>query len=300
VNPEKNEYQPGELQVGWLNNPDDIALAVNFLRQGYPIAGQVRGVFGIWANAQDSSSLEKVTLAKKTPEKKALSSMMFSQDLFPLVDRNLVHQEFHQLLDNPRTCQIRFGGICHLRVPVSKKAASEIPPILLSEKEGVFYMHNLDPFGHPIAHLIRAAKKKGLPSLAVTSLNDHSVGENEISDWERAQEFCQQKIEFLPIILRDPIPRRDEVRGSFAIVDLAKKSAVRDGHIPISFIERLFQTDLDKGSMQPSKYSQIKIEIGSLALSPEAARVFILWYIRGKGEAEIIEKLKKAKLLMAV
>jgi len=277
---DESEATP-DFRVGSLNCEQDLQTAVALIKKGGIVAAQVRGVFGIWADASNSEAVQKILEAKGQTEAKTFSSMLFSQDFLPLIDKEAVSPRFLTLLEDAKSCQRAIGAICHLRAPIKPAVINQIPLSLLSHCEGRDYMHNLDPFGHPISMLIRRARATGVRFLAVSSLNDHAKGEKEITDLGRAKEFCQES-QAVPLLLTDPSPRREEIRGSFAIIDLLTKQALRDGHISVSLIEKILNLTLNKKGMKPATFPQANFPpLFELNLSPQETAIALRLWIRG-------------------
>jgi hypothetical protein len=242
------------LRVGRLNDPADVEYASEIASLGGIVVSQVRGVFGIWADSQNPAALEAVCAEKGSPESKTLSCMFPTQEIVRYVDFNRVHPHLRHLLENPNRLQENTANLCFFRVPVTPDAVRILPPSVISwNKNHLPVVHNLDPYQHPISNLIEASRKKGVPYLGVTSLN--RTGDAEIYNLHKALTYCQDSPR-VKIIITDPAPNHIKALGSFGIISLVEgeKEGTRDGHVPLSLMEKILQVTLDKTDLKPVKY----------------------------------------------
>ena len=275
-----------DLRVGYLDRDEDIRGAVERIKAGDIVAAQMRGVFGIWANAEDQEAIDRILTIKGEPDpNKKFSSMMFATDFLTYVDISLTHQDIRHLFKDAGIFGKRFGAVCHVRAPVEKDKISEIPLPLVSQVDDINYMHNIDPFGRDgMNRFIGGLNIAGLKFIGVTSLNDHAIGEVEITDYQRAVEFCLEKRISSLLVNRanqaDSEVSRPRGIGSFAIIDLKDLTAMRDGHIPVQIIERLIGVKLDNSNMQPHRHSQLDFTTFlEIDLDPEELRLKVISYV---------------------
>lgn len=303
ISPFKKEtlFKP-KLRIGSLENKEDLQEAGKMIENGEVVIAQLRNVFGIWAKGDSDKALDKaIEIKGETNKKKPFSSMMFSQDFVALIDLEVVSEPFRSLLDNPRVLQTIIGGLCHLRAPIKPSLVSKIPERMLTfnEEDGRYYMHNFDPFGHKISRLIKEFNQRGIKHVAVTSFNNHSKNEAEITNLPRAEEFCRGG--GVKLLLTDPSPKREEVKGSFAIVNIRDLSASRTGNVPVEVLEEILGIKFDKSKMKEAAY--LKSTYPSLADFegfPELRRAAIILSLKNFSDDEIANRLQKVKnFLMA-
>jgi tRNA A37 threonylcarbamoyladenosine synthetase subunit TsaC/SUA5/YrdC len=267
--------------------------AVDFIQQGDVVVFQTRGAYGMLVNGANPEAVTKALKLKGERTDKPMSTMYPASVFAPMIDEDKVHPCFQPFVTNPRKLSQAFGMMCHLRAPVTPAAAQDIPPSMISELGGTYYIHNIIPSGHgPLALLIKALKENGVAHVGVTSLNKHR--QPEITDDEEALSFCQSCNGAVPLLLRDTVRKRDDVRGSYAIVDLSAATVSRGGQVPPEIIEQSVGAPLDRSSMKPPKYepAPFPMEIFSDGLSPNQIRVAVTLFIRGNSASEIQEKLQ--------
>ncbi len=272
-------------EFGSFANPIDVQHAVDAIVSGGYVSVQYHGVF-IMVFSGVNLVARHGTLRVKNEEDtgKPFSSISFSSHIFPSVDLELIQQPAAKgLLNDISQFQKTLGTICLVRLPLKESAVdAEIPSNMVSLKNSVPYVQNLDPYGNLLfANFSRELNIAGIHLIAATSLN--MQGESEICDLSEAKRFCQQRS--VPYLLHDPLYVRPEVRGSFPVIDLESDTAIRDGHIPIQLVEKIIGTSLDKTDMQPSKHPHAQHFL-DLCDQPQLAgiqlRESILNYLYGK------------------
>jgi len=275
----------GEPYLGSLENPTDINRAVSLVQSGKPIVAQVRGVFGIWFRGDLPEAVARVREIKEDDPDKKYSAMMFCQDFVPLIDQEAIPQAIRHLFQNPDMLQQRVGAICHIRAPITSSSAPKFPSSMISQtKEGVYFVHNLDPHGHkPISNFIIALNQAGfVTQIGVSTLNRDN--EPEIHNLNRALQVSRES--GIKMILQDPThTRKTDLKGSFAIWDASQNKAIRDGHVPIEVVMKILGIKIDTSSMKPPKYPQIKEDFELLlseGLSEEDLRLSVLEILHRK------------------
>ncbi len=272
-------------KFGSLANPIDVQHAVDAIVSGGYVSVQYHGVF-IMVFSAINLLARRETLRVKNEEDtgKPLSSISFSSHIFPSVDLEHIRQPAVKgLLGDVSQFQKTLGTICHLRLPLKESAVdAEIPSHMVSFKDSVPYVQNLDPYGNLLfANFSRELNVAGIQLIAATSLN--LQGESEICDLSEAKRFCQQRS--VPYLLHDPLYARPEVRGSFPVIDLESDTAIRDGHVPIQLVEKIIGTSLNKTDMQPSQHSPAQHFL-DLCDQPQLAGILmresVLNYLYGK------------------
>jgi hypothetical protein len=272
-------------EFGSLANPIDVQNAVDAIVSGGYVSVQYHGVFiMVFSGVNLMARHEALRVKNEEDTGKPLSSISFSSHIFPSVDLELIQQPATKgLLSDISQFQKTLGTICHVRLPLKESAVdAEIPSNMVSLKNSVPYVQNLDPYGNLLfANFSRELNIAGVQLIAATSLN--LQGESEICDLSEAKRFCRQRS--IPYLLHDPLYVRPEVRGSFPVIDLESGKAIRDGHVPIQLVEKIIGTDLDKTDMQPSKHPHAQHFL-DLCDQPQLAgiqlRESILNYLYGK------------------
>ena len=230
--------------------------AVDVIASGGYVAVQYHGVFIMVFSGVDLEARRATLRVKNEVESgKPLSSISFSNHVFPSIEVDRIQQAAAKaLVSDVSQFQKTLGTICHLRLPLRESAVDvEIPSHMVSRKDGVAYVQNLDPYGNLLfANLSRELNIAGIQIIAASSLN--LQGESEICDLSEAERFCLERS--VPLLLHDPLYARPEAMGSFPVIDLERSVAIRDGHVPIRLVEKVIGITLDKSDMQPCKHPQ--------------------------------------------
>lgn len=245
------------FQEGYFGDDLLTARASGVLLNGGAVAMQMRGVFGLWANATNPGSLALVREIKQQDESKPFSTMLPIDILWPLIDFSKIDPLFKRFFENPETFSNTFGGIMHACLPLNKQAIVDTnfpKPIYSVSKDGTPIVFNLDPTGHEaITKTIRKLIADGIPWLAVTTLNKH--GQPEISDKATAETFVNQinnnsagQNMKLPVFLQDALATPDWP-GSFAQISMVAgdTGVLREGNVASDVIEVL--TGLKNGKL---------------------------------------------------
>lgn len=291
------------FSVGSLDNPGDIEKAVDLMVNGDVIAAQWGNVFGLWMDASNNQAVKKIIEAKGEKNKtRTFTSMLETGFFLGLIDRNRIPPEFAKLIRTSAYFKKRVGALCHFRVPVRQELVDRhsIPSSIVSVKDEVPYLQHLEPAGHPLMHrFIDNAGKKGVSFVAVTSLNDVSKDEKEITQTGRAIEFCQEK--GISLLLTDPLFRAQDAMGSFSILEVSKEGlrAVRNGNVPTDVLEQIFEMQIVSTGVKEAKYSgskyynQFEKKYGHL--SPELKRTVVILHNMGYGDKEIEGRVQKVR-----
>lgn len=281
------------LQVSTLSEGREEA--VNVIQQGGIVVFQTRGVWGMLVDGANQEAVAHALKLKGEKTDRPMSTMYPASVLAPMIDIDKVHPCFQAFVTDPKELRQAFGMMCHLRTPITAAAAWDIPPSMTSELLETPFIHNIIPSGHgPLALLIKALRENGVVHVGVTSLNRHL--RPEITSYEEALTFCRSCDGAVPLLLKDTIRKRDDVLGSYAIVDISTATILRGGQVPPEIIERSIGTPLNKSSMKPPKYepAPFPMEVISGAnMSPNQIRVAVTLFIRGYSPLEIREKLQQ-------
>ncbi len=271
-------------ESGSLANPIDVQNAAEAIASGGYIAIQYHGVFVMVFSGVDLVARQKVLRVKNEEDTgKPLSSISFSRYVFPYVDVELLEEPaIRDLLSDILRFQRAVGTMCHLRLPLKRDAVeAEIPSHMVSFKDGTPYVQNLDPSGNLLyTNFSHEVNDMGVHLIAASSLN--LQGEDEICDLHEAERFCEER--GVPYLLHDPLYARPEVKGSFPVIDLVDRVALRDGHIPMPLVERMLGLELDKSNLGPSKHRQAQglLEMCDQPLRGPPLRAQILGYLYGE------------------
>jgi hypothetical protein len=271
-------------ESGSLANPIDVQNSAEVIAAGGYVAIQYHSVFVMAFSGVNLDARREVMRVKNENDSgKPLSSISFSQYVFPSVDMELVQQpEIRALLSDVRRFQRTMGAMCHLRLPLKSSAVgAEIPEHMTSLKDGTPYVQSLDPSGNLlVANFSREVNDLGVHVMSGSSLN--LQGGDEICDLSTAKRFCDER--GVPYLLHDPLYARSEVKGSFPVVDLVDGSALRDGHIPMQLIENLLGVALNKTNLQSAEHPHARhlIEMCDQPLMGSRLRESILNYLYGK------------------
>lgn len=245
--------------IGSLALSNDVENAVDTIHSGGFVAVQYYGVFVmVFAGANLDARRETLRVKNEDDTGKPLGSISFSNYVFPSVDLDVIQQPAAKsLLSDVSVFQETLGTMSHLRLPLMESAVgADIPSHMVSRKNGIAYVQNLDPYGNIyFAMFARKLNDAGVQLLAATSLN--MQGEPEICDLADAKQFCQQR--GVKTLLYDPLYAYPETHGSFPVIDLGENVAIRDGFIPIRLVEKLIGTSLDQTQMQPSKFPHSQV-----------------------------------------
>lgn len=265
VRPDVPGYNSLDKSIfGSLRKREDVYNAVDLMAQGRPIAIQVGGICGLFADANNRQAVADVYRIKGEEDTGKPLSVIISANVFaPLIDPQKIDSRFLTLLSSPENPQaidpikLRWltGTMLHFRAPISPSKAANLPPSILSHSDdGTPIMQGLDLSGHPLAkRLMSEAFAVGIEFMGVTSLNQS--GTLEITTAEEAIKYCQEQN--VAIFLEDPYFNTN-VRGSFTIVDISNPAhVIRDGQIPIGIIEQMILGfGLEKDKMKSANHPQ--------------------------------------------
>lgn len=243
----KSSISPFPFQEGYFGDNLLTARASGVLLNGGAVAMQMRGVFGLWANANNPGSLALVREIKQQDAGKPFSTMLPIDTLWPLIDFSKIDPLFTRFFESPEIFSNTFGGIMHACLPLNKRAIDDAnfpKPIYSTGKDGTPIVFNLDPTGHEaITKTVRRLITDGVPWLAVTTLNRH--GQPEISDPSTAKAFindvnndCAGQNMKIPVFLQDALATPDWP-GSFAQISMiaGDTGVLRDGNVAKEVIE---------------------------------------------------------------
>ena len=150
-------------ESGSLANPIDVQNAVDVIVSGGYVAVQYHGVF-IMAFSGVNLEARRATLRVKNEDDsgKPLSSISFSNHVFPSIEVDGIQQAAAKaLVSDVSQFQRTLSTICHLRLPLRESAVGvEIPSHMVSRKDGVAYVQNLDPYGN----LLLSSSIAGVPA----------------------------------------------------------------------------------------------------------------------------------------
>ena len=139
------------VEFGSLANPIDVQNAVESIVSGGYLAVQYHGVFiMVFSGVNLEARHETLRVKNEDDTGKPLSSISFSNYIFPSIELDLIQQPAAKaLVSNVSQFQKTLGTICHLRLPLKESAVdAEIPSHMVSRKDGVPYVQNLDPYGN--------------------------------------------------------------------------------------------------------------------------------------------------------
>lgn len=309
---------------GSLDKETTIEWAVDCIDKGIPIALQMGNIIGLFGDAQKPEVMEKIlefkgeqkpldksdasTEKRKRPSK-VFSLIMKSQDAKDLIDDSNLKPKARELLKSGLEHNV--GALAHIRAPLKRayitpdeNGHTTLPQHAFSiekdEKTGEEYarIQYLDPQGHDdMTNFLDQLKTRGINYLGVTSMN--YKGQNEITQFEEAQQFCVDNN--IPLLIKDNSKAREDIKGSFPIVDLLKLSLERDGDMA-DLLEYTMGTQLDTSNTKKAKhekhdFSPLKSLIREEGLAPEIARVIGLMYKQGYSLENIRTQIEHAKTI---
>lgn len=237
-----------------LANPIDVQHATATVVEGGFVAVQYHSVYVMVFSGTDRDARRRALAAKRDDDlEKPMSVLSSAAYVFPLVDRSrITNQVTRALIDDIERFRRTLGAICHVRLPLIREViGSEIPPHLVSTREGTPYMQLLEPRGNVLfSNLVTELEAAGIKYVSATSLN--LAGESEITDPAAAEAFCAEAE--VPLLLHDPLFAAKDVIGSFPAVDVERSAAVRGGHVPLELIDRLVGVKFDRTNATPEKH----------------------------------------------
>ena len=237
-----------------LGNPIDVQHATATVAEGSFVAVQYHSVYIMVFSGTDEDARRQALAAKGDDDlEKPMSVLSSAAYVFPLVDRSRITNAVTRLLiDDIERFRRTLGAICHVRLPLFREViGSEIPPHLVSTREGTPYVQLLEPRGNVLfSNLVTELEAAGIKYVSATSLN--LAGESEITDSAAAEAFCAEAE--VPLLLHDPLFMANDVIGSFPAVDVERSAAVRDGHVPLDLIDRLVGVKFDRTNATPERH----------------------------------------------
>lgn len=265
----------GSLNVENLSNRDAIKSAVETITNGGIVAAQVRGVFGLWCDAENESAVHLLHETKRASYSKTLSLMVPSSTIYPHVKMSAIHPDLKRIFVDSHTLSSHVGAVCHLRMPIKDQSVHEIPYTARSLDGDDAIIHNLDPNGHTINEFVERSQLAGVKFLGVSSMGISQI-QPEIDNLPDAIDFCEGTAN-IDLLLVDNIGIGVDYRGSFPIVDSRSCEAVREGHIPIEYVERVLGVQIDTSRSKSSYYPQASVDVGRLnGMSGQELRQFLL------------------------
>lgn len=306
-----NHTKKPKLKIASYENPVHISEAIEVLsgnkKNKKLIIAQLYGVFGIWLNGEDEeAAVWARQLKKDLSTSKKFSSMMFSSDFFPMVNADVILPSlkhwFSNDINEEKVNEIRnlIGTMFHIRAPIKLNYIKKIPSTMLGTDGEHSIMHNLDPHNHPISNLIKKAKEKEIKFVAISSLNAHE--EKEIVDFDKAYAYSSLS-EHVGMIFKDHTHKRQDIQGSFSIVDIKNYQqdgeqpigrVIREGWMKSELIEKMLNVRFDTVHMKQTKYphSSFILSLLSSGLEGKELKDAIALYLEGVKESEIRKKMK--------
>jgi len=271
------------LEVQSLKGIGLVDKVVRAVHLGQPVVTQLWNNYGYLANAANQNAIDFILHAKQDETSDRPFSAMLPTEVFcGAIDLQLVPKELHQILQNPTELEQTLGLICHLRAPITPEAASQFPSRLLSYKDGIAYVQNFFVAGHPELVEIRDRLFAMGDYFAVTTLNEH--GHPEIT--ERKDAIQEARKVGVSLLLTDE-PKRKEVKGSWAIINVADMTAARDGCVPIETIAQLLKMRISKEGIAGTTHTQDQAFLAFLKsieeynVDPLTLRKIIITYLSG-------------------
>ncbi len=242
------------MRVGSISNPVDVQHAAGVITDGGYVGLQYHGVFILVFSGTDERARMRALAAKRDDDlDKPLSILSSASHVLPLVDRERIRNKVAScLLEDLDLFRKTFGAICHVRLPLMKQViGTEIPISSVSITDDTPYVQLLDPSGNPgFSNFVHELELLGTEFLNATSMN--LTGESEITDATTAEVFCSAAN--TPLLLLDPLFLAQDVVGSFPAVDMERLAAVREGHIPLSLIDRIVGLDFDRSNASAPRH----------------------------------------------
>ncbi len=250
------------MQVGSISNPVDVQHAVGVISDRGYVGLQYHGVFILVFSGTDGSARMCALAAKRDADvDKPLSILSSASHVLPLVDRERIRNNVaSRLLEDLDLFKRTFGAICHVRLPLIQQVIGrEFPIHSVSFTDDTPYVQLLDPFGNPgFSKLVHELELVGTEFLNATSMNLR--GESEITEVAAAEVFCSAAN--TPLLLLDPLYLARDVVGSFPAVDLERLVAVREGHIPLSLIDRIAGLEFDRSDASAHRHPHSEYLLG--------------------------------------
>lgn len=289
------------LYTGLLENHADRRKAVDQIVSGTPLVMQLGGVYGLFVNAENQNSVKSI-FDIKGESKRSLTLVKRTDDIISWADKQAIHKD---ILEHLHDVGRNIGLVAHLRFPIDSSFVGKLPEhaygIYNDPATGNPYpvVQYLDPSGHVyMSDFISELKRNGVEHVAVTSFNDHSISEPEITDPDRARELASEK--GLPMILEDPLHARKDIKGSYAIIlcfqnelKLLRKGAVDDKIINAIIENKLKMDELTKQTKIKNShdFAEFISLLDEYHLTGERAKNAFVLYMMGKNPRDILKKL---------
>lgn len=294
-------HQGKSPYIGLLSNPDDQEKAIQQIIEGEPLVMQLGGVYGLFADASNKRSIERI-FEIKGENKRSLTIIKRTDDIIKLANYAIIRNDLRNKLSEIGK---NLGLVAHLRFPINKSLLNQLPEYTysyhLDELTGISYpvVQYLDPSSHTfMSSLVDSLEQKGIQNIAVTSLNNHAIGESEITEKIRAISFSKEKK--LPLIIEDPLHRRKDIKGSYAIIFCFSDSfrLVRHGAIDTKIINAILENRLQikntnkfSTEVNSHNFNDFISLIETHLITGEKAKMALLLYMSGENPDNILKKL---------
>jgi tRNA A37 threonylcarbamoyladenosine synthetase subunit TsaC/SUA5/YrdC len=285
----------GNMEIRALRTPDSVSRAVAAIGKGAPVVTQLMNNFGYLADPANTEAVAHILHSKHDDNtKKPFSAMLPTEVFCSAIDLTHVPGELHELLSNPMQLEERLGLMCHLRAPITQEAAAQLPDRIVSwdPTHTIPFVQNFFIKGNSDLEAIRDGLYAEGKLLSVTTLNQH--GTPEITTLPEAIEEAKQAT--VELLLTDE-PKRPEIKGSWAIINVTDLTAARDGCIPISIIARLLKVPIDTAQTVKSNHVQDEAfllflkELEAKEIEPKDMRMLVLAYLGGMDITSVLQLL---------
>lgn len=262
----KTDMKKG-FRIGDLSNAQDVEYAASIISNGGIISMRMRGVCGMWVDATSQQAVFKVCTIKADNPNRKLSTMVFAENILPLVDVDSVYPDLRKYVQDTNLFKSVFGSICHICLPILPSKVDKLPASIYSIQDTSNgprpVVYNLEPTGHELmSHAVSSYQARGVLWSAVTTLNAHGAPEptNDIQAIHMIEKYNATSADKsnppILIYLKDTTRQRSDIVGSFAQLNFITGEIMRDGHIPSYIIERIVPARRSE-NMLPHKYPNV-------------------------------------------
>ncbi len=242
------------LEIGSLLSPRHRDKAIRILSEKSGVfAAHFLTLFGLFADANQESSVLSLIRAKEKPERTPLASLLPPEFIPKVAAFELIGEPFRTILKHP-TLASRFYRIPHfLQIPVKPK--NSLPEILITRGDGQDVPDTIInmwfPGYRPIDQLLSESFRQGI-LIACTSLNyRHNPS---VTDTNEAIDFCRESSE-VDFVLTDKYAATKVTprwSGSYSILSTIVGNhshaykMIREGNVSSTTLCRLYQHNISE------------------------------------------------------
>lgn len=257
------------IAIGSIRSAADRRMAVQLVKDGFPVGLYVRGVAVIVVNGARPGAADTINLVKgERRTGKPLATILPTETFVQMIDPKMIPSELRKIFLDPDELEARLGTLGSIRFPLRPSVAPTPPPTLAPRSEdGTHWLQSWVPDQTSAGGLlVKEFQQQGVAFPGVSSMN--TSGNPEIVDQDEARSFGVAHQ--LAYFLGDP-QIAHSVRGSFPILQIGPRGVgvIRQGHFSAALFQRLLDgVRVDESQAIPAKYPLLPMDSLASITSP--------------------------------